>query len=83
MQDQVSDRAVVQAMLDVELALSWALVHCGLAPAEAATELAPACDASAFDLDALARWRASWGFFRDRRPELYDVLTTADGKRRS
>jgi N-carbamoylputrescine amidase len=38
---------------------------------------------ASFDLDALARWRASWGFFRDRRPELYDVLTTADGKRRS
>jgi N-carbamoylputrescine amidase len=36
-----------------------------------------------FDLDALARTRASWGFFRDRRPELYDVLTTADGKSRT
>ncbi|MGP6156191.1 MAG: N-carbamoylputrescine amidase [Vulcanimicrobiaceae bacterium] len=35
-----------------------------------------------FDLDALARTRASWGFFRDRRPELYSVLTTADGIRR-
>jgi N-carbamoylputrescine amidase len=35
-----------------------------------------------FDLDAIARTRASWGFFRDRRPELYDVLCTADGKRR-
>jgi N-carbamoylputrescine amidase len=35
-----------------------------------------------FDLEALARTRASWGFFRDRRPELYDVLTTADGARR-
>ncbi len=33
-----------------------------------------------FDLDALARTRAAWGFFRDRRPELYEVLTTADGK---
>jgi len=33
-----------------------------------------------FDLDVLARTRASWGFFRDRRPELYDVLTTADGR---
>jgi N-carbamoylputrescine amidase len=32
-----------------------------------------------FDLDALARTRASWGFFRDRRPDLYGVLTTADG----
>jgi N-carbamoylputrescine amidase len=35
-----------------------------------------------FDLDALARTRASWGFFRDRRPELYGVLGTADGKLR-
>jgi N-carbamoylputrescine amidase len=37
---------------------------------------------ASFDLDALARTRASWGFFRDRRPELYDVLTTADGQPR-
>jgi N-carbamoylputrescine amidase len=35
-----------------------------------------------FDLEAIARTRASWGFFRDRRPELYDVLCTADGQRR-
>ena len=35
-----------------------------------------------FDLDALARTRAAWGFFRDRRPELYEVLTTADGRPR-
>ena len=35
-----------------------------------------------FDLAAIERARASWGFFRDRRPELYDVLTTADGKLR-
>ncbi|HZU83602.1 MAG TPA: N-carbamoylputrescine amidase [Polyangiaceae bacterium] len=34
---------------------------------------------ASFELDALARTRASWGFFRDRRPELYDLLTTADG----
>jgi N-carbamoylputrescine amidase len=34
---------------------------------------------ASFDLEALAKTRASWGFFRDRRPELYDVLTTADG----
>ena len=27
----------------------------------------------AFDLDALATYRAEWGFFRDRRPELYDL----------
>jgi N-carbamoylputrescine amidase len=37
---------------------------------------------AAFDLDAIARARASWGFFRDRRPELYDILGTADGFRR-
>jgi 3-carboxy-cis,cis-muconate cycloisomerase len=58
---QVSDRAFVQAMLDVELALSWALVHCGLAPEEAASELAPACDATRFDLDALAQSAAETG----------------------
>jgi N-carbamoylputrescine amidase len=34
------------------------------------------------DLDALARTRAGWGFFRDRRPDLYDVLSTADGDSR-
>jgi len=34
------------------------------------------------DLDAIARARASWGFFRDRRPELYGILQTADGKLR-
>ncbi len=33
-----------------------------------------------FDLDAIQANRASWGFFRDRRPDLYDVLLTADGK---
>ncbi|HJK93269.1 MAG TPA: N-carbamoylputrescine amidase [Polyangiaceae bacterium LLY-WYZ-15_(1-7)] len=32
-----------------------------------------------FDLDALAETRAGWGFFRDRRPELYGVLMTGDG----
>jgi N-carbamoylputrescine amidase len=37
---------------------------------------------ASFDLEAVARTRASWGFFRDRRPELYDVLCTADGRRR-
>jgi N-carbamoylputrescine amidase len=24
-----------------------------------------------FDLDAIEGYRADWGFFRDRRPELY------------
>ena len=27
-----------------------------------------------FDLDFLDRHRAAWGFFRDRRTDLYDVL---------
>ncbi|PKN58081.1 MAG: N-carbamoylputrescine amidase [Deltaproteobacteria bacterium HGW-Deltaproteobacteria-14] len=31
------------------------------------------------DLDVVRRERASWGFFRDRRPELYEVLLGADG----
>lgn len=35
-----------------------------------------------FDLDELAARRGSWGFFRDRRPELYDVICTADGRTR-
>ena len=37
---------------------------------------------ASFDLEAVARTRAAWGFFRDRRPELYGVLGTADGKSR-
>jgi N-carbamoylputrescine amidase len=34
-----------------------------------------------FDLSQVRRDRASFGFFRDRRPELYGVLGTADGER--
>lgn len=33
-----------------------------------------------FDLAQVERTRAAWGFFRDRRPELYGALGTADGK---
>ncbi len=33
-----------------------------------------------FDLDAIAHIRASWGVFRDRRPELYGALMTLDGQ---
>jgi N-carbamoylputrescine amidase len=36
---------------------------------------------ASFDLDEVAKNRASFGFFRDRRPELYGVLATADGER--
>lgn len=34
-----------------------------------------------FDRDALRRGRASWGFFRDRRPDLYRSLTEDDPTR--
>lgn len=33
-----------------------------------------------FDLASLARTRASWGFFRDRRPDLYGALVAGDGR---
>jgi N-carbamoylputrescine amidase len=33
-----------------------------------------------FDLDALAAFRAGWGLFRDRRPELYSAIGTLDGQ---
>jgi N-carbamoylputrescine amidase len=35
-----------------------------------------------FNLDAIAHIRASWGVFRDRRPDLYSPLLTLDGKTR-
>jgi len=34
---------------------------------------------ASFDLDAVAVARASWGLFRDRRPDLYGNLATHDG----
>ena len=37
---------------------------------------------ASFDLDAVARQRASWGVFRDRRPEFYGPLLTLDGETR-
>jgi N-carbamoylputrescine amidase len=33
-----------------------------------------------FDLDAIALARASWGLFRDRRPELYGPICSHDGR---
>ena len=32
-----------------------------------------------FDLEALARARAAWGVFRDRRPDIYGALVRYDG----
>jgi len=37
---------------------------------------------ASFDREALRARRASWGFFRDRRPELYGLLMTEDGVER-
>jgi N-carbamoylputrescine amidase len=34
-----------------------------------------------FDLDAVRRYRQSWGLFRDRRPDLYGPLLKLDGGR--
>ncbi len=34
---------------------------------------------ASFDLEAIRAERAAWGLFRDRRPELYGRLSTADG----
>jgi N-carbamoylputrescine amidase len=34
--------------------------------------------AATFDLDEIAKMRASWGLFRDRRPELYGPLRSHD-----
>jgi N-carbamoylputrescine amidase len=36
---------------------------------------------ASYDRAEIAAYRASWGFFRDRRPELYGALLTADGSR--
>ncbi len=49
--------------------------------AELATDVDGIAQAT-FDLDALRAVRANWGFFRDRRPDLYGSLLTADGQRR-
>jgi N-carbamoylputrescine amidase len=37
---------------------------------------------AAFDLDEVAQSRASWGLFRDRRPDLYGALGGFDGGKR-
>ncbi|MFE0756467.1 N-carbamoylputrescine amidase [Inquilinus sp. NPDC058860] len=37
---------------------------------------------ASFDLDAIRAQRASWGLFRDRRPELYGAILTYDGSTR-
>ena len=51
----------------------------GETAAEAGREEQAVVSAS-FDLDEIRAMRASWGLFRDRRPELYDPLLTLDGE---
>lgn len=55
MQEAVSDRAWLQAMLDVESALASAEARAGVIPARAAAEIAACCRAERFDVDALGR----------------------------
>jgi N-carbamoylputrescine amidase len=45
----------------------------------ASADEAEAVLVASFDLDAIATQRAGWGLFRDRRPELYRALLSADG----
>jgi N-carbamoylputrescine amidase len=37
---------------------------------------------ASFDREQLRTQRASWGLFRDRRPELYGPIVTLDGQHR-
>jgi N-carbamoylputrescine amidase len=36
-----------------------------------------------FDLDAIRTFRDAWGIYRDRRPDLYQAITTLDGGQQS
>jgi 3-carboxy-cis,cis-muconate cycloisomerase len=56
-----SDVAWLQAMLDFEAALAAAEAEAGLIPKEAAEAIAAACDAGAFDPEAIAREARSTG----------------------
>ncbi len=49
----------------------------GIVAALGRTEEGVTC--ASFNLDETARFRASWGLFRDRRPDLYGVLGGHDG----
>jgi len=52
--------------------------HTGAKLAEAGEE-GDAVLTATFDLDDIAKQRASWGVFRDRRPDLYSALLSYDG----
>ncbi len=59
--EAVSDRAWLQAMLDVEAALARAQARVGLLPAEHAEAVTRACRADAFDLGAIGAAAAASG----------------------
>jgi 3-carboxy-cis,cis-muconate cycloisomerase len=59
--EQVSDRAWLQAMLDVEAALARASASVGLVPSAAAAAITARCDAANFDLAELGRAAATTG----------------------
>src|ERR1700761_1202463 len=58
---------------------SFIASHTGEKVAEADRSSETVLTAS-FDLDAIRRYRQSWGLFRDRRPELYYPLLSLDGR---
>jgi len=61
MADAVSDRAWVQAMLDVEAALAAAEERAGVIPAGTATMIAAGCSSDRYDIGALGRAAAEAG----------------------
>ncbi len=58
---------------------SFIASHTGEKVAEADRESEAVLTAT-FDLDAVRRYRRSWGVFRDRRPDLYYPLLSLDGR---
>jgi 3-carboxy-cis,cis-muconate cycloisomerase len=61
MRAAVDERAWLQAMLDAEAALARAQARAGVIPAEAAEEIARACDVDSYDIEQLARDARSAG----------------------
>src|SRR5271154_4297817 len=61
MREIFSDRGRLQGMLDFEAALARALARTGIAPADTVSAIEARCDATSFDLEALARETALAG----------------------
>jgi N-carbamoylputrescine amidase len=57
---------------------SFVADHTGAVVAQA-DDRTPGALTHAFDLDAIAAYRAAWGVWRDRRPELYGAILTHGG----